>query len=163
MNIFNTVACDWVCYLLYNISDNTTYIGATNNLENRLNTHNRGAGAKYTKGKKWQIAIYISGFESKISCLSFESGWKKVSKRRSNDRFIYDEIIDGSEIKYNKNSIYNRLLDLLFFVRSTTYINKKYKINHTMKFDFDITPVLTINQFNLGLEKLNWPYFIICS
>ena len=152
--------CDWLCYLLYNTEANTTYIGSTNNLERRLNTHNRGAGAKYTKGKQWQIVLYITGFESKISCLSFESGWKKVSKKRINDRFIYDNIIDNIELKYEKNSIHNRILDLLFFVRSTTYLNKKYKRNVDLKFDILLTPKLIINQFNLNMETLLWPFFI---
>lgn len=157
----NKYNCDWVCYLLYNTDANTTYIGSTNNLENRLNTHNRGAGAKYTKGKQWQIALYITGFESKISCLSFESGWKKISKKRSNDRFIYDYIIDNMELTYGKDSILNRVLDLLFFVRSTTYLNKKYKKNLDLKFDMNISPILTINNYDLSLEKLAWPFFIL--
>ena len=31
----------------------TSYVGYTNNLENRLKKHNEGKGAKSTRGKKW--------------------------------------------------------------------------------------------------------------
>ena len=35
----------------------TTYIGYTNNLENRIKLHNEGKGAKFTKGRKWEIMV----------------------------------------------------------------------------------------------------------
>ena len=38
-----------------------TYVGYTNNLENRLKLHNSSNGAKFTKGKKWKI-IYKKKF-----------------------------------------------------------------------------------------------------
>lgn len=41
---------EWVVYLL-ECSDGTLYCGITNNLEKRLRTHNRGKGAKYTRGR----------------------------------------------------------------------------------------------------------------
>ena len=34
-----------------------TYIGYTNNLTKRINLHNSGKGAKFTRGRKW-ILIY---------------------------------------------------------------------------------------------------------
>ena len=41
----------WIVYLL-KCSDNTLYCGCTNNLEKRINAHNAGKGAKYTKGRR---------------------------------------------------------------------------------------------------------------
>ena len=32
-----------------------TYIGYTNNLEKRVKLHNLGKGAKFTKGRSWQL------------------------------------------------------------------------------------------------------------
>ena len=32
-----------------------TYVGYTNNLKSRLNLHNSGKGAKFTKGRQWKL------------------------------------------------------------------------------------------------------------
>ena len=32
-----------------------TYVGYTKDLKNRINKHNLGKGAKYTKGNKWKL------------------------------------------------------------------------------------------------------------
>ena len=32
-----------------------TYVGYTNNLKKRLNLHNRGKGAKFTRGRQWKV------------------------------------------------------------------------------------------------------------
>ena len=49
---------------------NKSYVGYTNNLNNRLNKHNSGVGAKSTKGYKWEL-IYKKRFYSKQKALSF--------------------------------------------------------------------------------------------
>ena len=48
-----------------------TYIGYTNNLTNRINLHNSGKGAKFTRGRKW-ILIYKEKFKSKKEAISRE-------------------------------------------------------------------------------------------
>ena len=40
---------------------NKTYVGYTNNLNQRLKKHNLGVGAKSTRGYKWKI-IYKKNF-----------------------------------------------------------------------------------------------------
>jgi len=40
----------WTVYII-KCSDDTLYTGITNNLERRLQQHNNGTGAKYTKGR----------------------------------------------------------------------------------------------------------------
>ena len=42
-------------YLILNIKDHKTisYVGWTNNLKKRLQLHNSGKGAKFTRGRKW--------------------------------------------------------------------------------------------------------------
>ncbi len=70
-------------YLLLS-SDNSTYVGATVDLERRLRQHNGelSGGAKYTKGRKWEFAAYLSGFPDKIIALQCE--WKiKHSHKKS--------------------------------------------------------------------------------
>ena len=53
-----------------------TYIGYTNNLTKRINLHNSGKGAKFTRGRKW-ILIYKEKFKSKNEAISREYYIKK--------------------------------------------------------------------------------------
>ena len=48
-----------------------TYVGYTNNMNNRLKLHNTGKGAKFTRGRKWKI-IYQEKFGSKKEAISRE-------------------------------------------------------------------------------------------
>ena len=76
-------------YMLQSISSQKkkTYVGFTNDLENRLKKHNTNLGAKATKGYKWQI-IYKKKFHSKQRALSFEYKLKKDRKERL--RLLYE-------------------------------------------------------------------------
>ena len=60
---------------------NKSYVGFTNNLQKRLNSHNSNLGAKSTKGYKWEI-VYKRRFYSKINALSFEYKLKKDRNER---------------------------------------------------------------------------------
>ena len=48
-----------------------TYVGYTNNLKKRINLHNIGKGAKFTRGRKWTL-IYKEKFKSKSEAISRE-------------------------------------------------------------------------------------------
>ena len=48
-----------------------TYVGYTNNLKKRINLHNLGKGAKFTRGRKWKL-IYIEKYSSKREAISRE-------------------------------------------------------------------------------------------
>ena len=48
-----------------------TYVGYTNNLAKRINLHNSGKGAKFTRGRKWAL-IYKEKFNSKREAISRE-------------------------------------------------------------------------------------------
>jgi len=58
-----------------------TYVGYTNNIENRLKKHNTNKGAKSTKGYKW-LLIYSKKFKSKSEAMSFEYKLKKNKSLR---------------------------------------------------------------------------------
>ena len=70
-------------YLILNIKDHKTisYVGWTNNLKKRLQLHNSGKGAKFTRGRKW-ILIYKKKMKSTISAMQFEYKLKKNQKMR---------------------------------------------------------------------------------
>ena len=58
--------------MLESMSKNpVTYVGYTNNLNKRLELHNKNKGAKFTKGRKWRL-IYKEKFQSKKEAISRE-------------------------------------------------------------------------------------------
>jgi predicted GIY-YIG superfamily endonuclease len=74
-------------YLLLS-SDNSTYVGATVDLERRLRQHNSeikgGAVAttsKVNKGETWIRACHIEGFPDWNSALQFEWRWKQITRK----------------------------------------------------------------------------------
>ena len=60
-----------------------TYVGYTNNLIKRINLHNKGQGAKFTRGRKWRL-IYKENFKSKKEAISREYYIKKNRSLRNN-------------------------------------------------------------------------------
>ena len=61
-------------------SDDTLYTGYTNNLENRLDTHNKGKGAKYTRVRIPVELVYYEEFEDKIEAQKREYAIKKLKR-----------------------------------------------------------------------------------
>lgn len=61
-------------------SDDTLYTGYTNNLDNRIKTHNAKKGAKYTRGRTPVKLIYFEEYEDKSSALKREIAIKKLSR-----------------------------------------------------------------------------------
>ena len=66
-----------------------TYVGWTNILKKRLQLHNSGKGAKFTRGRKW-ILIFKKKMLSKKNAMQFEYKLKKDRKIRKNiiNKFI---------------------------------------------------------------------------
>tara|TARA_Y100000816_G_scaffold292145_1_gene286054 strand:+ start:174 stop:605 length:432 start_codon:yes stop_codon:yes gene_type:complete len=69
-------------------SDNSTYIGATIDLDRRLRQHNKiikggatATGIKVDKGHTWKRVCYVSGFPNWNSTLQFEWRWKQISRK----------------------------------------------------------------------------------
>ena len=66
-----------------------TYVGYTNNLKKRINLHNTGKGAKFTRGRKWRL-IYKEKFKSKNEAISREY---YIKKNRSIRNFLKKKYI----------------------------------------------------------------------
>ena len=60
----------------------TTYVGYTNNLKKRLDLHNSGKGAKFTRGRSWKV-VYSEKFSTKKEAMSREYYIKKDKKLRN--------------------------------------------------------------------------------
>ena len=58
-----------------------SYVGYTNNLENRLFLHNTSKGAKFTRGRTWKL-IYSKTYYDKSEAMSEEFKLKKNYKKR---------------------------------------------------------------------------------
>ena len=71
-------------YLILSTVKNKTisYVGYTNNLKRRLNLHNSGKGAKFTKGRKWKM-IYKEKYLTKQEAIQREYYIKKNRKFRN--------------------------------------------------------------------------------
>lgn len=139
---------DWVCYLLYCVDKNITYVGATNNFEARLKKHNNGKGAKCTARGKWVPVLFISGFASKKACLSFEKGWQIRGRRN---------LFRKDKLPRSKFNVANRLIDLHFFTNHTYYENEKFKFSRTNIGEYELTINLLTNIFdNDYLDQFEW-------
>lgn len=74
-------------YLLLS-SDNSTYVGATVDLDRRLRQHNKeikggahATGAKVLKGETWIRAAHVEGFPDWQAALQFEWRWKQLTRK----------------------------------------------------------------------------------
>lgn len=61
-------------------SDNTLYTGYTNDLERRIQQHNDGNGAKYTRSRTPITLVHVEIFDDKSSAMSREYEFKQLSK-----------------------------------------------------------------------------------
>ena len=74
----------YIVYLLVSKSKSRwiSYVGYTNNINKRISLHNNGRGAKFTRGKKWEI-IYQKRYKNKSQAMREEYKLKKNYKLRT--------------------------------------------------------------------------------
>lgn len=61
-------------------SDDTLYTGYTNDLDRRIQMHNDGQGAKYTKGRRPVKLVYSEEFKSKSKAMKREYEIKQLKR-----------------------------------------------------------------------------------
>ena len=77
----------------YKKSRLTTYVGYAKNLKERINLHNRGKGAKFTRGRKWKM-IYKEKYLTKSDVRSL----KKINFH-TNDLFcLFNRLLQRHKI-----------------------------------------------------------------
>ena len=74
--------------MLLDASNKISYVGYTNNLIKRLNLHNSGKGAKFTRGRKWKL-IYKIKCKSKVDAIKQEILLKKNRTLRNKIKSKY--------------------------------------------------------------------------
>ena len=76
-------------YMLKSKGTNSiTYVGYTKDIIKRLDLHNSGKGAKFTKGRSWKL-IYKEVFKSKSKAISREYYIKKNRTFRNKIKNLY--------------------------------------------------------------------------
>lgn len=75
----------WVTYIV-ECSDGSLYCGATNNIEERIVTHNTGKGSKYTRSRLPVTLLLTSKVLSKRDALRLE---RAVKKQKANEKVDY--------------------------------------------------------------------------
>ena len=66
-------------------SDGPFYTGWTNDLTRRMEAHNQGRGAKYTKARRPVILIYYETFETKEEAMKREYAIKRLSRKEKEE------------------------------------------------------------------------------
>ena len=71
-------------YMLINLNKDKqfSYVGYTKNIKKRLDLHNAGKGAKFTRGRQWKI-IYSEKYSTKNEAIFREYYIKKNRKFRN--------------------------------------------------------------------------------
>ncbi|MBC8588746.1 GIY-YIG nuclease family protein [Paratissierella segnis] len=63
-------------------SDNTLYTGYTIDIEKRLENHNSGTGAKYTRGRTPVELVYLEKYNTKGEALRREAFIKSLPRKK---------------------------------------------------------------------------------
>lgn len=71
----------WIVYML-RCSDGSLYTGITTDLKRRVDEHNSGDGAKYTRSRTPVSPVYIELGHDQSSALSREAEIKSLSKEK---------------------------------------------------------------------------------
>lgn len=83
---------DYYVYILL-CSDQTFYIGTSNDVKKRVETHNSGKGAKYTKTRRPVLLMYYENLHDKSKALKREIELKKFSRAKK-ESFLQDNGIN---------------------------------------------------------------------
>ena len=68
------------CVYMLECADGSLYTGWTNNLEKRLEDHNLGRGAKYTRAHLPVVLVYYESFPTKEEAMKREAAIKRLSR-----------------------------------------------------------------------------------
>lgn len=81
MEIFNKRGSQLFYVYILKCKDNTLYTGYTVDLNRRIETHNKGLGAKYTRGRLPVKLVYEEICSSKGQAMKRERDIKRLSRR----------------------------------------------------------------------------------
>lgn len=77
-------------------NDDSLYTGWTNDLEKRIQVHNEGKGAKYTKSRRPVTLVYYEKFQSKEEAMKREYAIKHMTRAQK------EKLVGEARIKDSK-------------------------------------------------------------
>ncbi|KMY30675.1 endonuclease [Lysinibacillus xylanilyticus] len=63
-------------------ADQSFYAGYTNNVDRRVDIHNAGKGAKYTRARGPVECIYVEEFDTKQEAMRAEYAFKQLTRKQ---------------------------------------------------------------------------------
>ncbi|MFZ3172482.1 MAG: GIY-YIG nuclease family protein [Carboxydocellales bacterium] len=89
-----------VSYFVYIVrcKDGTLYTGSTNNIEKRLAAHNKGEGAKYTRGRQPVTLLYLEKLPSWSLSLRREHLIKGLSREKKLNLINSSSLAQGTGV-----------------------------------------------------------------
>ena len=75
----DTAGADHYVYML-SCADESLYTGYTTDVEQRVDEHNAGKGAKYTRGRTPVEVVHIEAFDTRSAAMSREYEIKQLSR-----------------------------------------------------------------------------------
>ncbi len=112
--------CSWKVYLL-RCSDNSLYCGIAKDIRMRINKHNEGKGAKYTRSRRPVKLTSVSNEMTKSEALAFEYYIKQLPANKKIDAF--------TEVNYRMKNIQ---IGLRFLLKDIKRIHAK--LEHIIEF-----------------------------
>ena len=83
MNVKEVIMMNYTYIVRCN--DGSLYTGWTNDLERRLEAHNSGKGAKYTKTRRPVELVYFEEFKTKEEAMSREYAIKHMTRKKKEE------------------------------------------------------------------------------
>ena len=81
----------WSLYVL-RCADGTLYCGITNDVERRVEMHNRGAGARYTRGRGPVVLAGAWAVGSRSAALKAEIAFKALRREAKESRLLVSTV-----------------------------------------------------------------------
>ena len=96
-------------YFLYILrtANNTLYVGVTENLEQRVGTHNRGKGAKWTKAHRGARLVYSEPLPMLSSARTREMQLKRWSRAKK-EALIVGDLVALKKLSRARSAILQR-------------------------------------------------------
>jgi len=129
-------------------SDSSLYTGWTNDLSKRVEKHNSGLGAKYTRGKLPVKLVYYEKFSTKSEAMSREYSIKQFSKSEKEDLIINKErnkkmdLIESFQVNHLK-------------LKPGFYVSRKDNVRKEVITTFDVRMIMPNEAPAMGTDAVH--------
>ncbi len=90
------------CFYVVECSDGSYYAGYTNHIEKRIETHNSGKGAKYTRARLPVALKYVEFHEDKRTAMQAEYYFKQLNRKQKRRIYAKRRTLCGNKKAFNK-------------------------------------------------------------